>query len=60
MLTIKLKENNLRALKPSWCGIDDSSYRLNFDRGKKKKIHHHSSKEHVKISTIAKFGREML
>jgi hypothetical protein len=40
--------------------IDDSSYRLNFDLGKKNKIHHHSQKEHVKISKIAKFGREML
>jgi hypothetical protein len=40
--------------------MDDSSYRLNFDLGKKNKIHHHSEKEHVKISKIAKFGREML
>ena len=40
--------------------MDDSSYRLNFDQGKKNKIHHHSKKEHVKISKIAKFGRKML
>ena len=40
--------------------IDDSSYRLNFDLGKKNKIYHHSQKEHVKISNIGKFGREML
>jgi hypothetical protein len=40
--------------------MDDSSYRLNFDLGKKYKIHHHSWKEHVKISKIAKFGWEML
>jgi hypothetical protein len=40
--------------------MDDSSYRLSFDLGKKKIIHHHSWKEHVKISKIAKFGREML
>jgi hypothetical protein len=40
--------------------MDDSSYRLNFDLGKKNKIHHHSEKEHVKISKIARFGREML
>jgi hypothetical protein len=40
--------------------IDDSSYRLNFDLGKKNKIHHHSYKEHVIISKIAKFGCEML
>jgi hypothetical protein len=40
--------------------MDDSSYRLNFDLGKKNKIHHHSQKEHVEISKIAKFGWEML
>jgi hypothetical protein len=40
--------------------MDDSSYRLYFDLGKKNKIHHHSLKEHVKISKIAKFGCEML
>ena len=31
-------------------------HRLNFDPGKTNKIFHHSSKEHVKISRIAKFG----
>ena len=35
-------------------------YRLNFDPGKMSKIFHHSSKEHVEISRIAKFGNEML
>ena len=35
-------------------------YRLNFDPGKTKKIVHHSLKEHVKMSKIAKFGSEML
>jgi hypothetical protein len=40
--------------------MDDSSYRLNFDLGKKNKIHHHSQQEHVEISKIAKFGWEML
>ena len=35
-------------------------YRLNFDPGKTNKIFHHNSKEHVKISRIAKFGGEML
>jgi hypothetical protein len=40
--------------------MGDSRYRLNFDLGQKNKIHHHSLKEHVKISKIAKFGREML
>ena len=40
--------------------MDDSSYRLNFDLGKKNKIHHHSQKERVKISKIAMFGCEVL
>ncbi len=40
--------------------MDDSSYRRNFDLGKKNEIHHHSWKEHPKIGKIAKFGREML
>jgi hypothetical protein len=40
--------------------MDDSSYRVYFDLGKRNKIHHHSWKEHVKISEIAKFGCEML
>ena len=40
--------------------IEDSRYRLNFDLGKKNEIHHYSYKEHLKISKIAKFGREML
>ena len=35
-------------------------YRLNFNPGKINKIFHHSSKEHVEISRIAKFGCEML
>ena len=39
--------------------IDDSSWRLNFDLDKNK-IHHYSQKEHLKISKIANFGREML
>jgi tartrate-resistant acid phosphatase type 5 len=40
--------------------MDDSSYSLNFDLRKKKKIHHHSLKKHVKTGKIAKFGCEML
>ena len=40
--------------------MDDSSYRLNFDLGKKNEIHRYSQKEHLKISKIANFGREML
>ena len=39
---------------------DDSRHRLNFDLCKKNKIHHHSQKEHVKISKIAKFACEIL
>jgi hypothetical protein len=37
-----------------------SSYRLNFDLGKKNKIITTATKEHVEISKIAKFGCEML
>jgi hypothetical protein len=40
--------------------MDDSSYRRNFDLDKKNEIHYHSWKEHLKMSKIAKFGREML
>ena len=40
--------------------MGDLHYRLNFDPGKTNKIFHNSSKEHVKISRIAKFGWEML
>ena len=36
--------------------MDDSSYKLNFDLGKKSEIHHNSQKEHLKISKIAKIG----
>jgi hypothetical protein len=62
-----VKSTELQVLKsdqpaPSWLAerIDYSSYRLNFDLGTKNKIHHYSSKKHVKISKIAKFGCEML
>ena len=34
-------------------------YRLSSDPGKTNKIFHHSSKWHVEISRIAKFGCEM-
>jgi hypothetical protein len=40
--------------------IDNSSYRLIFYLDKKDEIYHYSSKEHPKISKIAKFGCEML
>ena len=36
--------------------MDHSPIGLNFDIGKKNKIFHHSWKEHVQISKIAKFG----
>ena len=39
---------------------EGSTYKLNFDLGKKNEIHHHSWKGQLKISKIAKFGREML
>ena len=35
-------------------------YRLNFNPGKINKILYYSSKKHLKISKIAKFGGEML
>ena len=40
--------------------MDDSSYRLNFNLGKKNEIYHHSQNEHLRISKITKFGRAML
>jgi hypothetical protein len=40
--------------------MDDSSYRLICYLDKKDEIYYHSSKEHPKISKIAKFGCEML
>ena len=40
--------------------MDDSSYRLNFDLGKKNRNPSlQLEKEHLKIIKIAKFGREM-
>ena len=39
--------------------MDHSPIRVNFDLGKKNKIYHHSWKEHLGISKIAKFGFEM-
>jgi hypothetical protein len=40
--------------------MDYSSYQLIFYLDKKDEIYHYSSKEHPKISKIAKFGCEML
>ena len=40
--------------------IDNFSYRLIFYLDKKDEIYHYSSKEHPKISKMAKFGCEML
>jgi hypothetical protein len=39
--------------------MDDSRYRLFFYLDKKDEIYHYSSKEHPKISKIAKFGCEV-
>ena len=41
-------------------GMHTWHVRLNFDLGKRNKMHHHSSKEHLKISKIAKFGCQIL
>ena len=40
--------------------MDNLHVRLNVDLGKQNKIYHHSSKEHLKVSKIAKFGCQML
>ena len=40
--------------------MDNSHVRLQFDLGKENKIYHQSSKEHLKISTTAKFGWQLL
>jgi hypothetical protein len=40
--------------------IDNCSYRVIFYLDKKDEIYHYNSKEHPKISKIAKFGCEML
>ncbi len=51
--------NNVNFSRYILFAMDDSSYRLNFDLGKNE-IHHYSYEEQLKISKIAKFGREML
>jgi hypothetical protein len=40
--------------------MGDSSYRLNFDQGKKNEIQHHSQNERLRMSNTSKFGCEML
>jgi hypothetical protein len=47
-------------IKISCRPMDDPSYRLIFYLDKKDEIYHYGSKEHPKISKIAKFGCEML
>ena len=42
------------------CTMGNLHYRPNFNPGKINKIFYHSSKEHLKIARIAKFGGEML
>jgi hypothetical protein len=36
--------------------MGDSSYRLNFDQGKKNEIQYHSWKERLRMSKTAKIG----
>ena len=40
--------------------VGNLHYRFNFDPGKINEIFHQTSKEHLKISKTAKFGRKML
>ena len=40
--------------------MDNLHVRLNVDLGKQNKIFYHSSKEHLKIRKITKFGLQML
>ncbi len=40
--------------------MDDLRFRLNFNLSEENEIYHHSEKERLGISTIAKFGCEML
>ena len=40
--------------------MDNLHVRLNVDLGKENKIFYHSSKKHLKMSKIAKFGWQML
>ncbi len=40
--------------------MDDLRFRLNFNLSKKNENYHHSQKERLGISNIAKFGCEML
>ena len=44
--------------------MDDSSYKLNFNLGKKNEIYHHalleSRKSILNVGKITKFGREIL
>ena len=56
-----------RNTKEHWClkaevhdSIGNSCVWLNFNLNRENKIHHHSQKEHTKISETAKFGHEML
>ena len=42
------------------CAIDNFHDRLNFDLDNMSKIIHHSSKQHLKVSKIAKFGGGIL
>jgi hypothetical protein len=40
--------------------MDDSSYRLNFDLGKKNKIHHHSWKSMLKLVKLQSLAAKLI
>ena len=52
--------DSLQNLKFEYSSMDDYSWRRNFDLDRKNENHYHSWKEHLKMSTIAKFGCELL
>jgi hypothetical protein len=56
---MRVEKTRMLTLPCQLSSMDDSSYRLNFDLGKKNEIHHRNWKEHLKISKIAKFGCEI-
>jgi hypothetical protein len=58
-LVLKLSfEIDLASQQNKYCigSMGDSSYRLNFDQGKKNEIQHHSQKERLRMSKTAKIG----
>ena len=70
----KRKQTNRQCIGPIWAwshcessqkwepvslAMNHSPIRLNYDLGNKNEINHHSWKEHLKISEIAKFSSEI-